>query len=533
MQQPTPHTINCRKPGLNKLYAVFLLLPVLLNASGSFAQQSAAKMSFVVSMEQPVTHYYNVTFHCEGLKLPVVDFKMPAWTPGYYRIMNFAKNVASFAATDENGKALSWQKTNKNTWRVQAGKVNKVTVTYRVYSNNQSVADPFLDTTRAYLSPTGIFMHVAGRLREPVKISVQPYHAFTKISTGLDPVKNEPNTFFAPDFDALYDCPLFMGQQYTTSFRVQGIPHYVVFEKPADFDTEKLAADLKRMVEAAVQVVGDIPYKHYHFIIMGAGQGGLEHRNSTAVFSGGSKTMEDNTAYKNWLAFLTHEYFHLYNIKAIRPVALGPFDYDQENYTNMLWVSEGFTVYYEYLILNRAGLLTREQCLNYITNSIRNYENSPGHLLQSATQSSFDTWINFFNRSEHAANNTISYYDKGCALGMLLDLAIRHHSNNKYSLDHVMTRLYKEFYIKQQRGFTDEEFQQICEATAGVQLRELFDYAATTKNIDYPKYMAYAGLMMDTTTLLPGKRVEKKFDIRPLPEQKPSQRALLQQWLKE
>ena len=168
------------------------------------------------------------------------------------------------------------------------------------------------------------------------------------------------------------------------------------------------------MVEAATAIIGEIPYKHYTFLVIGPGGGGLEHLNSTALtMSGGGVAMANPTAYKNWLSFVAHEYFHLYNVKRIRPVALGPFDYDKENYTNMLWVSEGFTVYYEYLILLRAGLLTRDDVLDRFRSTIARYENVPGHLFQSAAASSFDTWIQFFNRSENVANTTISYYDKG------------------------------------------------------------------------------------------------------------------------
>jgi predicted metalloprotease with PDZ domain len=164
----------------------------------------------------------------------------------------------------------------------------------------------------------------------------------------------------------------------------------------------------------------------------------------------------------------------------------------------MLWVSEGITVYYEYLILNRAGLMTRDDCLERLRRSIANYENIPGHLFQSAREASFDTWIQFFSRGDNARNTTISYYDKGCALGMLLDLKIRHETQNKKSLDDVMKALYRQFYKEKQRGFTDEEFRAVCEEVAGCPLPEIFDvYASTVKDIDYPKYLAYAGLSID------------------------------------
>jgi predicted metalloprotease with PDZ domain len=374
-----------------------------------------------------------------------------------------------------------------------------VTVAYDVYAFTQSVADPYLDDGRGYISPAGTFMYVDGRLRHPVTVAVEPFETWGTISTGLDPVDGKLNTFFAPDFDVLYDCPILVGNQLTLSFEVRGIPHFVAIEDPGPFDKEKFIGDLKKMVEAEISVVGEIPYRHYTFIIMGEGRGGLEHRNSMAVFSSGSIYNPENPGqYKGWLSFLAHEYFHLYNVKAIRPIALGPFDYEKENYTRMLWVSEGITVYYEYLILNRAGLMTRADCLERFRRCIANYENVPGHRFQSATEASFDTWIQFFSRGENAANTTISYYDKGCALGMLLDLKIRHETKNERSLDDVMRTLYREFYKERQRGFTDEEFRAVCEEAAGCPLPEIFDvYASTVQEIDYPKYLAYAGLDID------------------------------------
>ena len=189
-------------------------------------------------------------------------------------------------------------------------------------------------------------------------------------------------------------------------------------------------------------------------------------------------------------------------MKRIRPIALGPFDYDRENYTHMLWVSEGFTVYYADVLLNRAGLLTRGELFERAGATIARFENAPGHLFQSATESSFDTWIKFFTHTANVATTTISYYDKGAALGLLLDLAIRHETRNQRSLDDVMRTLYRQFYQDKQRGFTDAEFREVCETTAGVALPEIFDaYASTVADVDYAKYLAYAGLDVDLSAV--------------------------------
>ena len=468
----------------------------LVVTSSVLGQKLERTMVFILSMEQPNTHYYHVTFRCDGMKGETQDFKMPAWTPGYYKIMDYARNVLNFRAEDRAGNPLAWEKTAKNIWRVSSGNAATITVNYDVYAFNRFVADSYLGDDTGFISPAGVFMHVAGQIDSPVSVTIQPYKSWSQISTGLDPVEGQPNTFFAPDFNVLYDCPILIGNQEVLSFEVQGIPHLFAGNDLGTLDREKFVADLKRMVEAAVAIIGEIPYRHYTFMAIGPGRGGVEHLNSTALTLY-APSLTNPEGYKRWLCFVAHEFFHLYNVKRIRPIVLGPFDYDKENYTNMLWVSEGFTVYYEYLILNRAGLLTREEVLRHLQSSIASYENKPGHLFQSATESSLDTWIKFFNRGGNAANTTISYYNKGAALGLLLDLKIRHETENRKSLDDVMRTLYQRYYKEKKRGFTDQEFREVCESTAGCPLPEIFEYASTVKDIDYPRYLAYAGLDID------------------------------------
>jgi len=468
----------------------------LIVASCVFGKNPGPTMAFTVSMDQPNTHYYHVVLSCQGMKGETQDFKMPAWTPGYYQIMDYAKNVLNFRAQDRAGNPLGWEKKAKNTWRVKSENAASIMVSYDVYAFNPFVADSFLDDVQGFISPTSVFMHIAGMIQNPVTVTIEPYQSWTKVSTGLDPVEGHLNTFFAPDFDILYDCPILVGNQEILFFEVQGIPHFFAGNNLGSLDRTKFVADLKRMVEAAVAIIGEIPYRHYTFLAIGPGRGGLEHLNSAALTLNAS-SLNNPSGYKSWLSFVAHEYFHLFNVKRIRPIALGPFDYDKENYTNMLWVSEGISVYYQDLILNRAGLLSRDEVLERFHSCIARYENIPGHLFQSATESSFDTWMKFFGRGGNAANTTISYYDKGAALGMLLDFKIRNETKNRKSLDDVMRTLYQKYYKEKKRGFTDQEFREVCESVAGCQLAEIFEYASTVKDIDYPKYFAYAGLDID------------------------------------
>jgi predicted metalloprotease with PDZ domain len=482
-----------------KTRALLLDLVLFLLVFCCLAPAAETRMSFTVSMEDPHTHYYHVVLRCQGFTGETQNLKLPVWTPGYYLIMDYAKNVLNFKAEDGAGNPLDWAKTTKNTWQVKSRDADPLIIKYDVYAFSRSVADSYLDDARAFICPTGLFMHVEGHLDQPVSVTFHPHDPNHIISTGLDPVLGEPDTFSAPDFDILYDCPVLIGNQEILSFDIQGIPHKIAIENLGNFDREKFTADIKKVCESAVSLIGEIPYSHYTFIMMESGGGGLEHSNSMAVFYSPS-AWEDPAGYKRWLAFIAHEYYHLYNVKRIRPIALGPFDYDRENYTNMLWVSEGFSVYYEYLILRRAGFLTREEFFDRVQGFISAYENRPGRLFQSVQESSFDTWLKFFNRSDNSTNTTISYYDKGAALGLLLDLKIRHETDNHLSLDDVMRTLYYDYYKKMKRGFTDAEFRAECERAAGCSLPEIFDvFVPTVQDIDYVKYFAYAGLEIDTS----------------------------------
>jgi len=477
------------------LSVVFVLLLMETLIYG-VTQKADGKLQFTVSMEKPQNHCYHVRISCQGLTGGTHDFIMPAWTPGYYLIMNHAKNVLNFHAADLAGKPLAWEKIDKNTWRIKNGRESFILVDYDVYAFGRSVAESYLDDERGFISPTSVFMHIAGRLQQPAAVTVKPYRDWNRIASGLDPAPGTTATFTAPDFDVLYDSPILVGNQEALTFEVQGIPHVFVASDLGNIDRQKLIADLQLIIMDATGIFGEIPYRRYAFLAIGPGQGGLEHLNSVA-FTFNAAELANPASYKRWLCFMAHEFFHLFNVKRIRPLALGPFAYDRENYSNLLWVSEGFTVYYEDLILNRAGLLSREEVLERRRTDIINFEKIPGRLFQSAAASSFDIWSHFLDWGENADNTTISYYDKGAALALLLDFKIRHETGNKKTLDDVMRTLYQKFHKGKSRGFSDSEFRVVCEKAAGCRLDEFFAYANTVQKIDYKKYLGYGGLDID------------------------------------
>lgn len=478
----------------------FSAATLLLLTAGMCASAEDVKLAFTVSMPARANHLYHVRLRCEGLSGELHDFKLPRWTPGYYGIIDYARNVLGFKAEDSAGRPLGWEKTTNNTWRVVAGKTSTVELNYDVLATRAFPAASYIGEDRGFITPASMFVNVDGVIQRPVRVEIRPPDGWT-ISTGLDASKAQPNIFVAPDFNVLYDCPILMGTQERLSFEVKGVPHLVAIENvPAEIDRSKMLADLKAIVTAATDLMGDIPYTHYTFLMMGRGAGGIEHANSSAnQFNG--ESLSTPAGYTRWLSFIAHEYFHNFNVKRIRPLALGPFDYDQENITNMLWVSEGLSVYYEDLLLVRAGLMSKDEYLQHLAKEIERFENSPGRHYEAATESSRKAW-NSGSGVREDRNVAISYYDNGGILGAMLDLKIRSESRNRKSLDDVMRGLYRKYYLEEKRGFTDQEFRAECESTAGASLAEIFEYASEAKEMDYVRYLALAGLTLNASSTL-------------------------------
>ena len=473
-----------------------------------FASIAAPQMHYTVSID-PVDNYLNVELTVSGLEGSPTMLKLPVWAPGYYIIMDYPKHIVDFAATN-GSRPLKWEKTGKTGWLVTHGNDKTMTVTYRVYANAQSVADAKVTADRAFIPGNGVYMYIENQKELPVTVTFNLPPDWEKISTGLDPVPNRKNTYHAKDFDILYDSPVLMGNHTTLFFDLEGKQYEMALETPEGMEETSFVEDIKKMISTTTTLIGDVPYERYCFLFPNPGGGGLEHINSQASF-GVSFGNRNRSAYINLLAFVTHEFFHLYNVKTIRPIELGPFDYDREVFTSGLWISEGFTSYYEALLLRRAGIMSADEALRKHSSPIKAIENAEGRVHMSLRQSSYDIWLHFFNRSANG-NTRISYYTKGQNLGLLTDLSIRQATRNTKSLDDVMRVLYYDFHIAQGRGFTEEEYWSVCADVAGQPLTEIREYVDTTKEINYVKYLGYAGVDVDMTPLVEqdGSRVVKR-----------------------
>ncbi len=470
-------------------FAINLLLPVIL-----FSQS----VTYTLSMPEPWTHYFHVTQTIKGERRKSIDFIMPVWIPGSYKIRDYPKNVEGFTAHSDKSENLKWEKLDKNSWRVYSEKANEVTISYRVYAFTKSVRESFLDDSHGFASPPSLFMYVDNLKSKQAKLIIDPYDDFSTISTGLEASPEDKYTFNIPSYDILIDSPIEIGNQKVFLFDIDGVPHEIAIYGEGNYDSV-MVEETKMITESTIKIFGDIPYKRYVFIvILGKSSGGaIEHLNS-AVFIYGRWNFQPERKRRAWRSVVAREMFHTYNVKRIRARELGPFDYTAENYTSLLWVMEGFTSYFGSRILLDAGLLTSDEYLKKMGSLIKEISTRKGDKYQSVAEASFDAWIRYYQPNENSPNSEVSYYDKGNLLGMLLDLEIRHSSKNDRSLADVMRRLYSEYFKKKKRGFSKEEFKKEVERAAGKKLDNFFkDYVNGTKEIDYDKYLLYAGLELD------------------------------------
>lgn len=461
---------------------------------------STAQISYTVTFPEAQAHYADIEMHISQLNQKTLVLKLPVWTPGSYLVREFSKNVEIFSA-ETGGKPIAFKKTRKNWWSINTAGITSITVKYKVYCNEISVRTSAVDVSHGFLSTSGMFMYPEGMLHQPSTIHIIPYQGWTKVSTSLEMVNNDAFTLHSPDYDILFDSPIEVGNQDVFGFNAAGVKYEVAMYGSGSYDKERLKKDMAKIVEQETAVYGENPNKHYVFIVhnYARGGGGLEHLSST-VLGASRDAYASETGYQNFLSLVAHEHFHLWNVKRLRPIVLGPFDYDNENYTTDLWIAEGFTAYYEDIILRHANIITADNYLNVLSNDINLVENQPGRKVQTVAEASYDAWIKAYRPNENSANTTISYYSKGSVIGMLLDLEIINDSHAKYSLDDVMKYMYTEYYKKLKRGYTDAEFKQGLEKFAGKNLDGFYKkYVYGLDDLDYNKYLGYAGYKLTDT----------------------------------
>lgn len=454
-------------------------------------------LEYRVAIPQPHTHYFEVEIHVKNYEKNQADFKLPVWTPGSYLIREYPKNVEGFAVVSGSGRdALPFQKINKNTWRIQNDGTNDFVISYSVYAFEGSVRMSYLDESHAFIMANTLLMyHEDFKDRSSVLHLDIPEH-WKKVSTSLSKIEDKENTYYVPDYDILVDSPIEIGNHEIIQFEAAGVIHEIAMYGRAVYNPDKLIRDIRNIVETATNIFEDNPNEKYVFIIHNTGSrsGGLEHMSST-VLGVSRHSYTNDYYYSSFLSLVAHEYLHLWLVKRLKPVELEVINYDEEIYTDLLWVMEGLTNYFEEKVMLKSGLHDVNQFLNNIVNTMTSIRNLPGARVQSVAEASFDTWIKFYRKNENSSNTQVSYYNKGMLLGALLDLEIIKGSSGENTIDDVVNQLYYQFYKKKNKGITSDDLKKTAEKLGKISLDDFFDkYIYGTEYLDNEEYLYYAGI---------------------------------------
>jgi len=437
--------------------------------AGRRARARPADLHYRVEIGDLQAHLFRVTLRI-ARPLPLQRVSLPVWIPGSYLVREFSRNLQNLRA-QQGGRAVPPRQVDKSTWDLACDPALALELGYEVYALDSSVRSAWLDPSRGFFNGTSLFLRVHGQESSPHGLELVSHRSCRQweVATGLTPVKTSARgygLYRASDYDELVDSPVEMGRFWRGSFTVHGIPHrFVVAGAAPAFDGDKLLADTRRICEATIRLWHGVPgtgrlaqrppHKSYLFMLNAVddGYGGLEHRNSTALICGrkdlprlhdtaaGPSAPRQQDGYTTLLGLISHEYFHTWNVKRLRPAEFASYDYDRENYTGLLWFFEGFTSYYDDLLLRRAGLMDDAAYLKALTKSLNQVLQTPGRLLQTVAQASFDAWVKYYRQDENTPNATVSYYTKGAAVALCLDLALR--SRGVTNLDAVMRALWQ------------------------------------------------------------------------------------------
>ncbi|HEY9890360.1 MAG TPA: M61 family metallopeptidase [Candidatus Sericytochromatia bacterium] len=464
----------------------------------SDAASTTPTIHYQVAMPQPQSHLFEVTLSVQNWQKPLLDLKMPVWTPGSYLVREYAKHLQDFSAdTGDKQQSLAFRKITKNYWQIDTANTSKITVRYRVFANELSVRTNHLDATHGYFNGAALFFFIPGFEQQPIQVEIVPKPEW-QVTTPLPAVSGKANTFEAKDFDTLVDSPFEIGSHQIYNFEVLGKPHQLAIWGQGNVNPEGVIEDTKKIIEVEANIFGGLPYERYLFLLHLTNNsfGGLEHKDACSLIYArfGFRAKE---RYQRFMQLVAHEFFHLWNVKRIRPKALEKFDYEQENYTTSLWFCEGTTSYYDLQIPLRAGIYDAKTFLENLSKEITQLQLIPGRKVQPLGESSFDAWIKLYRRDANSNNSQISYYLKGEMISLLLDLLIRSRQENQRSLDDVMAIMWQRFG-KEEIGFTPQQLQDVIESVAQTDLGEFFNrYIDGVDELPFDEYLEPFGLRLN------------------------------------
>lgn len=458
-------------------------------------KETSPTLEYQVAILQPSSHLFDVMLRVTGWQLSTLDLKLPVWTPGSYLVREYAKHLQEFRAYDGDETPLKWRKISKNHWQVETEGLSTLIVRYRIFAAELTVRTNHLDSTHGYFNGGAVFFRLPEFEKTPIRVRIVPPQPEWRVTTLLPAVAESTNTFEAADFDTLVDSPFEIGTHRSYYFEVLGKPHELAIWGHGNEQPERIVRDIEKIVLTEAQMFGGLPYSRYVFLLHLAsqGMGGLEHKDGCSlIYQRFGFRAKDK--YRQFLQLVAHEFFHLWNVKRLRPKELEVFDYDAENYTSSLWFCEGTTSYYDMLIPLRAGIYDAKTFLGELGKEITRLQTTPGRLVQPLSESSWDTWIKLYRPDANSSNSQISYYLKGQLVSLLLDLLIRANHENQRSLDDVMRRMWEEFG-QPEIGFTAEQLQQNIESIADRDLSEFFErYLEGTEELPFDSYLLPFGL---------------------------------------
>lgn len=465
----------------------------------SFSASPSLRLHYEVAMPEPEAHLFEVCLHVKGWqqnRVALLDLKMPVWTPGSYLVREYARHLQDFAVTDDRTNTpLSWRKLSKNHWQIETQGHADLTVRYRIYADELSVRTNHLDGTHGYFNGAALFFYIPGYEQQPLRITIVPPRGW-HVATPL-PALETSNTFEAPNFDTLVDSPFEIGCHAVYEFEMLAKPHQLVVWGNGNLEPERLIPDIQKVIQVEAELFGGLPYDRYLFLLhlSSQGFGGLEHKSSCSlIYQRFGFRSKDK--YDRFIQLVAHEFFHLWNVKRIRPKALEVFDYEQENYTPSLWFSEGTTSFYDLVIPYRAGIYDLRTYLVALNREITRFQMTPGRNVQPLSESSFDAWIKLYRSDANSPNSQMSYYLKGEMVSLLLDLLIRARHSNRRSLDDVMRQMWEQFG-KSEVGFMPAQLQQVIETIAETKLTDFFErYLHGTDDLPFDEYLNPFGLRL-------------------------------------
>ncbi|MBP9884837.1 MAG: M61 family metallopeptidase [Leptospiraceae bacterium] len=456
------------------------------------SKTNKSHLHYKVVISDPHLNYFHVELTVK-LKQSVVLFHLPTWTPGSYLIRDYAGHLHNFSATSLNGAPVEWRQTQLSTWEVKSdGK--PFLIKYRVYSFENSVRTNFLDSEYGFINPPSLFLFPENYLDNKIEVLCETNGHFKYIYSSLE---RKENLFFAANFDLLYDAPIQFSNRESVSFESGNCQHEVLLEGEISNQTKAtLVSDLKKITDYEAKLFGANPNKYYLFIInlTDSNYGGLEH-SASSVNAFDPNKLHEKAEYAKLLGLLAHEYFHLWNVKRIRPIELLPFDYLTPNLTRELWIAEGITSFYDNYILHQCNFFSTEEYLAEILSDINRLEDSAGDENMSLEDSSFTAWTKFYKQQANSHNTGISYYIKGSILVFCMNIYILKNTDCKFSFIDILKAVYHKFYVKKNRGFTKQEFFDTAEEVIGINLLDKFEkYISDTVRIPVFDFLEEIGV---------------------------------------